>query len=49
MFRALPKAELHCHLLGTVSKATLKQLVQAANAPITREEIDAFYTRGEKR
>lgn len=48
IFRALPKAELHCHLLGTVSKASFEQLVQAVNAPITREDIDAFYTRGDK-
>jgi adenosine deaminase len=48
VLRALPKMELHCHLLGTVRKATFEDLVQAAGAPISSEEIDAFYTRGEK-
>jgi adenosine deaminase len=44
----LPKAELHCHLLGTVRKQTFEDLVRKTNAPITQEEITAFYTRGEK-
>jgi adenine deaminase len=48
---ALPKAELHCHLLGTVRRATFEDLVRKANAPampITAEDIAAFYTRGDK-
>ena len=45
---ALPKAELHCHLLGTVRKQTFTDLVNAARAPISEEEIESFYTRGEK-
>lgn len=45
---ALPKAELHCHLLGTVRHATFLDLARKANAPLDRAEIDAFYTRGEK-
>lgn len=43
--RAIPKVELHCHLLGTVRPATFKALARAAKAPITDEEIDAFYVR----
>jgi adenosine deaminase len=48
VLRALPKMELHCHLLGTVRRETFAELVQAAQAPISHQEIDAFYTRGEK-
>ncbi|MFN2646162.1 MAG: adenosine deaminase [Burkholderiales bacterium] len=47
-FKALPKAELHCHLLGTVRRATFIELAQKAGAAIAREEIEAFYVRGEK-
>ena len=45
---AMPKAELHCHLLGTVRRATFTDLARRANAPLTGEDIAAFYTRGEK-
>ena len=45
---ALPKAELHCHLLGTLRRATFEDLVRKAKAPISSEEIAAFYTRGDK-
>jgi adenosine deaminase len=48
ILHALPKVELHCHLLGTVRKQTFTDLVNAAKAPIAQEEITAFYTRGEK-
>ena len=48
ILRALPKMELHCHLLGTVRRNTFEDLVEAAQAPITHEEIASFYTRGEK-
>ncbi len=47
-FTALPKVELHCHLLGAVRHETFIALAEKSNAPIDREEIDAFYTRGEK-
>ncbi|MFP6561780.1 adenosine deaminase [Paraburkholderia sp. B3] len=47
-FRAIPKVELHCHLLGAVRHQTFVDLAEKRRAPITREEIDAFYTRGEK-
>ena len=46
--RAIPKVEIHCHLLGTVRQATFHDLAIKAKAPLTREEIDAFYLRGEK-
>jgi adenosine deaminase len=45
---AIPKMELHCHLLGTVRRATFEDLVRRARAPVSAAEIDAFYTRGEK-
>ena len=45
---AMPKAELHCHLLGTVRRDTFIDLAQRAKAPLNSEEIEAFYTRGEK-
>ncbi|MBO9537225.1 adenosine deaminase [Herbaspirillum sp.] len=46
--RALPKAELHCHLFGAVRRQTFIDLSEKAGNPVSREEIDAFYTRGEK-
>ena len=47
-FRALPKVELHCHLLGAVRRETFADLVRKRGAPITEAEIAAFYARGEK-
>ena len=44
----IPKIELHCHLLGTVRKATMKELARKNGARTTDAEIDAFYVRGEK-
>jgi len=49
--QAMPKVELHCHLFGTVRRATFTDLVrrtQAPRAPISDDEIVAFYTRGDK-
>jgi adenosine deaminase len=48
LMRAIPKVELHCHLLGTVRCETFIDLARKAGAPIPREEIEAFYIRGEK-
>lgn len=48
MLRAMPKVELHCHLFGTVRHETFKQLNRRAGAPLADEEIEGFYTRGEK-
>jgi adenosine deaminase len=45
---AIPKVELHCHLLGSVRQATFEALALRANAPLSGEEIRAFYTRGDK-
>jgi adenosine deaminase len=47
-FRALPKVELHCHLLGAVRRDTFSDLVRKRGAPITEAEIAAFYARGSK-
>jgi adenosine deaminase len=47
-FHAIPKVELHCHLLGTVREATFRDLVRRADSPLTGDEITAFYTRGDK-
>ena len=46
--RALPKVELHCHLYGTVRKATFAQLSAKHRAPFTAQDIDSFYTRPRK-
>jgi adenosine deaminase len=46
--RLIPKAELHCHLLGAVRYATFLDLARQAGAPVPRATIDAIYTRGEK-
>ena len=45
---AMPKVELHCHLLGTVRRETFADLARREKAPLSDEEIVAFYTRGEK-
>lgn len=47
-FKTFPKAELHCHLLGTISRETFADLVKLSGSPVTEEEIQGFYTRGEK-
>jgi adenine deaminase len=48
LLRSLPKTELHCHLLGTVQRKTFEDLVQRTKAPVSAQEIETFYTRGEK-
>jgi adenosine deaminase len=45
---AMPKAELHCHLLGAVRRDTFAALVAKHRAPLTEEEVASFYVRGEK-
>lgn len=47
-FRAMPKVELHCHLLGAVRHETFADLAARHGAPLTNAEIDAFYARGRK-
>lgn len=46
--RAIPKVELHCHLFGTVRHDTFADLNRRAGAPLADDEIEGFYTRGEK-
>jgi adenosine deaminase len=46
--RAIPKAELHCHLFGTVRQDTFADLNRRAGGPLAEEEVTGFYTRGEK-
>jgi adenosine deaminase len=45
---AMPKMELHCHLFGTVRHATFAALNRRAGSPLAEEEVEDFYTRGEK-
>ncbi|MGJ7507737.1 adenosine deaminase [Variovorax sp. GT1P44] len=45
---AIPKVELHCHLFGTVRHDTFADLNRRAGAPLADEEIEGFYTRGDK-
>ncbi len=46
--KRMPKVELHCHLLGTVRKATMKAMAARNGARTTDNDIEAFYVRGEK-
>lgn len=46
--RAIPKVELHCHLFGSVRRATFTDLARRERAAIGDDEIAAFYTRGDK-
>lgn len=48
LIRALPKVELHCHLLGTIRKQTMCEIARENSARTTIEEIEAFYVRGAK-
>jgi adenosine deaminase len=45
---AMPKAELHCHLLGAVRRDTFTALVEKHRAPLDADDIAAFYARGER-
>ncbi|CAN7544658.1 adenosine deaminase [Variovorax sp. LjRoot290] len=45
---AIPKLELHCHLFGTVRHDSFAALNRRAGRPLADEEIEGFYTRGEK-
>lgn len=55
--RRMPKVEIHCHLLGTVRHATFQELAARAAVraqargepvPLSEQEVDAFYARGDK-
>jgi hypothetical protein len=47
MLQAMPKVEIHCHLLVTVRHATFKELARRA-APLSDAAVDALYARGDK-
>ena len=47
-FAAIPKVELHCHLLGAIRHRTFADLVRKRQAPISQTEIASFYERGSK-
>ncbi len=47
-FAALPKVDIHCHLYGTIREETFQELAVETAAPITHEEVSAFFIRGEK-
>ncbi|ETW92323.1 MAG: adenosine deaminase, partial [Candidatus Entotheonella factor] len=44
----LPKAELHCHLLGTIRQSTMTEIAAKNQSRTTREAIEQFYVRGDK-
>jgi adenine deaminase len=44
LLHALPKVELHCHLLGTVRRATFEALVRQAQAPVDAATVERFFT-----
>lgn len=46
MLRAVPKVELHVHLLGTVRYETFVRLNRRAAAPLAADEVERFYRRG---
>jgi adenosine deaminase len=47
-FHALPKVELHCHLLGTIQRQTLTDWVRREGVAVSAAQIEAYYTRGDK-
>jgi adenine deaminase len=47
-FQQIPKVELHCHLLGAVRRETFAALAHKHSAPLSAEDIEGFYTRGDK-
>jgi adenosine deaminase len=46
--RAMPKVDIHSHLLGTIRKATFLDLIEQRGFPISKAEVEDFYTRGDK-
>jgi len=46
--RLIPKVEIHCHLLGTLRRATMLDLNRRAGSPLAVDEIESFYVRGDK-
>lgn len=48
LLKRIPKVEIHCHLLGTVRKQTMKDIAARNRARTTADEIEQFYVRGDK-
>ena len=48
ILHALPKVELHCHLLGAIRRDTFEALTLAADSPISLDDVASYYTRGDK-
>ncbi len=46
--RLMPKAELHCHLYGTVRLPTMLDLARRNCNTLSSSEIESWYVRGEK-
>lgn len=46
--RQMPKAEIHCHLFGTIGRDTMLALCAKNRVDIPRDEIEGYYIRGEK-
>lgn len=44
--RSIPKVELHCHLKGSIRRETLLDLVRRERAPVSEDDIAAFFVRG---
>ncbi|MTI16511.1 adenosine deaminase [Rhodobacteraceae bacterium RKSG542] len=47
-FNKFPKAELHCHLYGTIREETLADFVRASGEPLPVSEVPDYYVRGDK-
>ena len=45
---AIPKMDLHCHLLGTIREETFLELNAQQGSPLRPEDIKDFYVRGDK-
>ncbi len=48
LLRAMPKAELHIHLLGTLRERTFLDLAARRGWPLDANAIQGFYVRGDK-
>ncbi|MFV2093346.1 MAG: hypothetical protein ACC634_09705, partial [Hyphomicrobiales bacterium] len=46
--RLIPKAEIHCHLFGTIRRQTLAEMNRRAGSPLPAAELEGFYVRGDE-